>query len=188
MTPEQTSHYAPLIVAPLVLVILFFRMRGLTRGRRLRLELLWVTPAILLVATGLAMWQAPPSPTGWAWMAAVLVIGGALGWYRGKMMTITVDPVTHEVNNRASPAAVIFILALFAIRYALRFELTANSGWHINAALITDGFLVFALGMFGVQRLEMWLRGSKLLAEARAAKAASSAPSALAREGGAEIV
>ncbi len=103
----------------------------------------------------------------------MLAVGAGLGWYRGKMLTITVDPVTHEVNNRASPAALIFILVLFAVRYGLRYVLSETSAWHINAALITDGFLVFAFGLFGVQRLEMYLRGSKLLAEARAAKAAA---------------
>jgi hypothetical protein len=47
---------------------------------------------------------------------------------------------------------------------------------HLNALLITDSFVVFAIGMILVQQLEIWLRCRRLLAEARAAKAAADAP------------
>ena len=41
--------------------------------------------------------------------------------------------------------------------------------------LISGLFLVFAVGLLGVQRVEMFLRSQRLLSEARATKAAQSA-------------
>jgi hypothetical protein len=88
------------------------------------------------------------------------------------MMEITVDPQTHALNMRASPAAIIFLVALLLIRFGLRAALATEShAWGLKAALITDGFILFALGLLGVQRLEMALRARRLLGEARTARA-----------------
>ena len=59
------------------------------------------------------------------------------------------------------------------MRYAARALLgQQGSTLHLNAALITDAFLLFAIGMIVVQRIEIWLRCTRLLAQARADKAA----------------
>ena len=173
MNGGGVQAYAPLISIALVAIILAFRMKRLTQGRPLKLEWLWVTPAIMLVVTAAAMAVAPPMGLDWAWLAAGLALGGVLGWYRGKTMHIAVEPETHALSARASPAALIFLVALIAVRYGLRYVAVGEmQAWRLSAALITDGFLVFALGLLGVQRLEMALRARRLLAEARAAKAA----------------
>jgi hypothetical protein len=41
---------------------------------------------------------------------------------------------------------------------------------HIDAALITDCLVALALGLLSAQRLEMYLRGTRLLADARAGR------------------
>jgi hypothetical protein len=112
----------------------------------------------------------------WLWMGVALALGGALGWYRGKMMHITVDPETHVVNARASAAAMYFIVLVLLARLGLRYvALGEAQAWHVKATLITGLFLVFAVGLLGVQRLEMFLRARRLLVEARAASASSAA-------------
>jgi NAD/NADP transhydrogenase beta subunit len=172
--PNNAKLISYLITGAIVLLVLFFRMRGMARGRRLRLEWLWVTPAILLLASIALIVQAPPVGLDWAWLAVVLVVGGAIGWYRGRMMRITIDPQTHALNMQASPAAIMFLVALFVIRFALRAALqTQASTWRLSPALITDAFALFALGLFGVQRIEMALRARRLLSEARAGRAAA---------------
>ncbi len=88
------------------------------------------------------------------------------------MMHISVDPETHALNTKASPAAMIFIVAIIAIRFALRgVAMGEASTLHLTVGVITGAFMAFAVGLFGVQRLEMALRATRLLGEARAAKA-----------------
>jgi hypothetical protein len=85
-------------------------------------------------------------------------------------MAITVDPQTHMLNQQASPAAMIFLVVLVAIRFGLRSVLTEEAGaLHVSAAFVTDVFVVFAVGLLAVTRLEMFLRARRLLDEARAA-------------------
>jgi hypothetical protein len=68
----------------------------------------------------------------------------------------------------------IFIVAILAIRFALRgLAMTQASSLHLSIAMITGAFMAFAVGLFGVQRVEMFLRASRLLSEARAARAAA---------------
>jgi len=88
-------------------------------------------------------------------------------------MRIEVDPETHQLNQRASPAAVLFIFALIAIRTGARALLTESGGaLHLNAFAITDILIALAVGLFAMTRLEMYLRAKRLLEEARAAKPA----------------
>jgi hypothetical protein len=164
------------LIVPLVIValVLVFRMRRLSQGRRLRLEWLWVTPLIVVLAASAAVASAPPDVYGWGWLALAFVLGGALGWTRGRMMHIDVDPETHALNARASPIAIVFILALVLLRMGMRTLAFQEAGaLKLDLRLITDLFAVFAVGLIGLQRLEMWLRGQRLLSEARAARAAA---------------
>ena len=173
MHPQNAKLISYAVTAVIVVLVLFFRMRGMARGRRLRLEWLWVMPAIFLLASIASIVQAPPTGIDWAWLALALIVGGVIGWYRGRMMRITVDPETHALNMQASPAALIFLVALFAIRFGLRAALASEAdAWRLNVAVISDAFVLFAFGLFGVQRLEMALRARRLLGEAKAAKAA----------------
>jgi len=94
-----------------------------------------------------------------------LVIGAGVGWQRGKMMHIHVDPETHALNQKASPAAIFFLIALILVRMAARSLLGQESG--VSPAMLTDPLIAFALGMFTLQRVEMYLRAKRLVEEAR---------------------
>jgi hypothetical protein len=160
-------------VTALVIVVVFaLRMRRMTRSQPLKLERLWIVPAVFAVLAGLLLVQAPPQGMDWAWLAIALAIGGGLGWVRGSTMAIAVDPETHALNTKASPAAMIFLVALIAFRYVARSAL-ANEATvlHLTAAFITDVTLSFAVGLLSVQRLEMAIRARRLLAAAKAAAA-----------------
>jgi membrane protein CcdC involved in cytochrome C biogenesis len=80
-------------------------------------------------------------------------------------MEIHVDPETHALNQKASPAAMFFLIGLIVVRSAARSLLGAES--HVSAAMLTDPLIAFALGMFTLQRVEMYLRARRLLEEAR---------------------
>ena len=84
------------------------------------------------------------------------------------MMRITVDPDTHALNQVASPAAVLFIVAIVAVRQIARVALVSDNALHLNALAVTDMLIALALGLFTAQRIEMYLRAKRLLAAARA--------------------
>jgi hypothetical protein len=163
------SQIPSYLVTGVIIALLFaFRVRRMSKPRRLRLELIWVLPAILTLSTAALLIQLPPRGLEWAWLGAAFVLGGALGWVRGSLIPITVDPGTHLLNTRTSPGALAFLLVLFLVRFGARALLMKEaSSLHIATALLTDGFVVLATGLFAVSRLEMWLRARRLLAQAR---------------------
>ena len=155
----------------MAVVILLLRMRRPGRAARLRLETLWVMPAIFIGLAVYVLTRLPPAADQWIWLALAAVLGGAVGWYRGRMMRIAVDPQTHALNQQVSPAALVFLLALIAVRTGLRYLASAEGrDWGIDPIFVTDMFLVFAVGMIAITRLEMGLRARRLLAIARAAR------------------
>ncbi|OYY72464.1 CcdC protein domain-containing protein [Sphingomonas sp. 28-63-12] len=160
------------VTAVIVAFVLALRMRRLSQSRPLKVERLWIFPALYLVLASVMLVEFPPSGLQWGLCALALVVGGALGWQRGKMMHIEVDPDTHMLNQRASAGALIFLVALVAIRFGAR-GLLGNGGGplHLNALVLTDMLIVMALGLFTAQRIEMYLRARALLAAVRPARA-----------------
>jgi len=161
----QPSMITYAIMGVVIVGILALRMRGMSKMRPLKLGTLWIVPALYLVIAAVMFIQLPP--VGWVAIAsgAGLLIGAALGWQRGKMMHIHVDPETHALNQKASPAAMIFLVLLIVIRSAGK-ALLGTEG-NVSPAMLTDPLIAFALGMFTLTRLEMYLRAKRLLDEAR---------------------
>jgi hypothetical protein len=63
----------------------------------------------------------------------------------------------------------LLILAIFALRYGLRLYAAQNAnGLHISVNAIADAALTVTVGLVCAQRLELALRATRLLNEARA--------------------
>ena len=141
------------------------RLRRAGQMRPLKLGSLWVVPVLYLAVAAIMFAQLPP--TGWVTIACgvALLIGAAVGWQRGKMMHIHVDPETHALNQKASPAAMLFLVALIVVRMLARGMMGAEGA--VSPAMLTDPLIAFALGMFTLTRVEMYLRGKRLVEEAR---------------------
>lgn len=163
--PVQQNWISIAITIAIVVIVMAFRLRRMGQMRPLKLESLWIVPAMYLVVAALMFWQLPP--VGWVAIASAvgLAIGAAVGWQRGKMMHIHVDPDTHALNQKALPGAMFFLIALIAVRSAARGILGQDSG--VSPAMLTDPLIAFAFGMFTLTRLEMYLRARRLLEEAR---------------------
>ncbi len=133
--------------------------------RPLKLGSLWIVPVVYLIVAALMFAQLPA--TGWVALASAvsLVLGAGVGWQRGKMMDIHVEPETHALNQKASPAAMVFLIALIIVRAGARSVLGQTGS--VSPAMLTDPLIAFALGMLSVQRIEMYLRAKRLLEEAR---------------------
>jgi membrane protein CcdC involved in cytochrome C biogenesis len=168
-TPAELTRYA--ITAAVIILVLFLRLRNVGKTRRLRIETLWIVPMVFMGFAVFIFSQLPPSGLGWLWVAIAAVVGGVVGWQRGRFMEIRVDPDTHEINQKTSPAAIIFLVALVLVRMALRSAIAmGDARWHLGATLVTDIFIGFAIGVLTIYRVELYLRARRLLAEARSAR------------------
>ncbi|HWE99082.1 MAG TPA: hypothetical protein VG248_04740 [Caulobacteraceae bacterium] len=167
----QFGATSVIITVAIVGLVLYLRNR---RPRPLRLERLWVRPALSLFAVASVLYEAPPALTviNILILALGLLFGGALGWQRGRFMAIEVHPETHEVTARISPLGIVFVLALVGLRIWLRQSATSLGAL---SAVVTDALIVMAGAMMTVQQIEVSLRGRRLLAQAQAASGAPSA-------------
>lgn len=149
----------------MVVIVLALRMRRMGQMRPLKLETLWVVPAVYLVVAVLMFVLLPPTVAVGIASLVGLALGAALGWQRGKMMQIHVDAETHALNQKGSPAAMLFLIVLIIVRMGARSILGQEAG--VSPATLTDPLIAFALGMFTLTRLEMYLRAKRMLEEAR---------------------
>jgi hypothetical protein len=139
------------------------------RERNLRVERLWIAP-VLILAGGVAAFTHDQPPNGLmiGVDAAAVAVGALIGWWRGRLTHISVDPATHVLTSKASPVGMLLILAIFALRYVLRVWAMQNAGaLHVSVSGLTDAFLLLAVGIVCAQRLEMAIRASRLLTSAR---------------------
>ncbi|MBO9580950.1 MAG: DUF1453 family protein [Sphingobium sp.] len=168
--PEDLQQWiGPVLAIAVGLVVLTLRMRKMQRAHPLRVERLWMLPAFYgAVATALYVTH-PPQGMVWIYALTALAAGLTLGWIRGKLMAIHVDPETHEVSQQGSRLAMLFIVALVILRFAARAFM--GDGANVDPTVMfatTDVLLAFGFGFIGAQRLEMGMRARELLAEARA--------------------
>ncbi|HEX4741179.1 MAG TPA: hypothetical protein VH353_07615 [Caulobacteraceae bacterium] len=147
----------------LITVVLMLRNR---RARPLRIERLWVRPAISIAFALLFLFAYPPPLTLLSVTVVLLglALGAAIGWQRGRFMQIEVDPVTHAMTARMSQLGMILVLAFFAARYWVK----GSTLGPVPAASLTDALMISAAAMMLAQQTEVSLRAHRLLEEARA--------------------
>jgi hypothetical protein len=160
--PSPAIGYA--ISLAVIALVVALRWRGMRRARRLRLETLWILPAVYVVGIAVLFAERPPTPIGWGWCVVTLAIGAGIGWQRGRMMRIAIDPETHRLSQQSSPAAFLILIALLAVKQGMRYEFGGGQ----MAALGIDMALSFGLGLIAATRLEMTLRARRMLGAARA--------------------
>ena len=163
MTPEQII---PLAVIPVVLVLVLLRNR---RPRVLRPRWMWVVPLLVLTGIGTGLYFTPHEPFGpaaYATFAAALAAGALVGWQRGR--TVTIQKTSDgKLMAQASPFGLILIVGLLLGRTALRSLMESQAAaWHVDAAVITDAFMLFAVGLVVAQRIEMFIRARAVMSGA----------------------
>lgn len=167
--PEMSPQVlGPLIGLAIALPLIFLRNR---RPRTLNPKWMWVMPAIIIPLIGFGLWATSINPAtphvpfdGLAWtiLALGLILGGAFGWWRGKMTTIE-KHADGTLKAQASPIGLILIIAVMLGRNALRVFLEPHAAeWGLNAMAIADAFLLFIVGMILVQRVEIFIRARRI--------------------------
>lgn len=159
-------------VLPVVvmLVVVGLRLRSMSKPQPLKSARMWIVPVILVVLGVLMLVAKPLSPLGWGVSLAALLVGGALGWHRGKMIRIWRDEATGQWMQQASPAAMVFLLVVIALRYLVRTYFGVSGGstetMDPTALMATDALLTFAIGLVVATRAELFLRMRRVQAAA----------------------
>ena len=167
--PNLLAYVIPILV---ILPILYFRLRRMMKPQPLKLNRLWIRPALILVVGFGVVGAAPPPARDWFWFALAALLGAVLGWQWGKQMAIHVDPENGTLMTRGSQAALIMMGLLIVVRIGLRAGMRLESAaLHLDATMITDIFIVFAATLFGLRGLEMFLRARQVLAQAPQSRA-----------------
>jgi hypothetical protein len=150
-----------------IAVVLAFRFRSMNRERPLNVDTLWVVPVIYLGLMATMLFALPPSTGGWSVMVAGLAAGAALGWHRGKLIRLERDAETGKLMQRASPLAMLLLVALVVLKLGARAIFGDSAAAHpgSGAMLLTDAFIGFALGLLSATRLELYLRARKILTD-----------------------
>jgi hypothetical protein len=164
--PVHQTWLTAVLPFVIIAVVVGLRLRSMSRERPLKIETLWVVPVIYLVLVGWMLFALPPTVAGWALVAVGIVIGAVLGWHRAKMIRIERNPETGELRQKASPLAMLLLVALIVLKLGARaiFGETAATQPGSSAMLLTDAFIGFALGLLSATRLELYLRAKQLLA------------------------
>lgn len=165
--PHQGGNWlTALLPFVIIAVVVGLRLRSMSRERPLKVETLWVVPVVYLALVGWMLFALPPTVVGWGLLVLGLVVGAALGWHRGKLIRIDRNAETGELRQKASPLAMILLLALIALKLGARaiFGETAAGHPASGAMLLTDTFIGFALGLLSATRLELYLRAKRIMA------------------------
>ncbi len=182
MDPKQLQTFLPIII---IAVVFALRFRSLNKPRPFNLRRLWISPAIMLALVLVVLVSFPPTGLGWLAVLAGLAIGAVAGIKRGQLMQLERDPVTGKLLIRQSPAALLFVIAIFAVRRLIAFETgtdnaaTVGPGGQIppQALLVTDGLIAFAFAMVLLLRWTLWQRAQAIPAHEPIAAAPASAES-----------
>ena len=173
MTQQQAFQYfLPILI---ILPVLYFRMRKMARAQPLKLDRLWIRPALFLVVTALVL-LAPPPPhhpervlvaLDFAWLALAAGLGAVAGWHWGRTMTIDVHPENGTLMVKGGQAALVVLVVLILFRMGLRAGLSVEAkAWHINILLVSDASIVFTAFLFSLRSAEMYLRAKRVMATA----------------------
>lgn len=162
--PNLLTYLIPILV---ILPLLYFRLRRMMKPTPLKLNRMWIRPAIIVCVGIAVIVAAPPPAADWFWFALAALLGAVLGWQWGKLMAIHVDPEKGTLMTRGSQAALVLMGLLIVVRFGLRAGVRMESAaLHLDATMITDLFIVFGATLFGLRGLEMFLRARRVLAAA----------------------
>jgi len=172
MPHHQTSQLQFIIPLLIIIPILFFRMRKMSRPEPLKLGRLWIRPVLVLLGCAVVLFVPQPGSQGvlqmtvleWAGLALAAALGAVAGWHYGKTTVLEVHPENGTLLARGSMMAMLVIVALVAVKLGLKPALAAEGpALHLDMLLVTDALIVFSAALFTARAVEIWLRARRVM-------------------------
>lgn len=179
------KHLLPYL-GPVLVVALLGRRLIRNEPRKVRPWSLFVLPALILLGV-LGVFSTTPLPQpimiwGIGFIVA-LAIGAGAGFLTTHHQEFTIDSQTGDVSARATPIGTVLIVALFALRYGVKYvtphaDPYAGHPVHpsVSVAGWTDVGIMFAAGMVYARAITTWIHARPLIAAHKAQKAISVDP------------
>ncbi|MBV9550192.1 MAG: DUF1453 family protein [Alphaproteobacteria bacterium] len=171
MSPQTLQLVLPVAI---IAVVFLLRARRVGKPQPLKLGLLWLRPALLLLACAAILFLPPRpgaaplvlTPQDWVVLAFAALAGAIGGWQLGRTMAIEVYPEDGTLMVTTSPVGLLVLAALVISRTVARSEAgLAGANWPLNPTVIVDALIVFTAAMFTVRSVEMYLRAKKVMGE-----------------------
>jgi hypothetical protein len=172
MPQHQASQLQIIIPLLIIIPVLIFRMRRMSRPQPLKLGRLWIRPALVLLGCTIVLFvpqRGTPSallmtPLEWAGLALAAAIGAVAGWHYGKTTAVEVHPENGTLMAKGGVAGILIIVALVAVKLGLKPALAAEGQTlHLDTLLITDASIVFSAALFTARSVEIWLRAKTVM-------------------------
>lgn len=186
MNPAIMKDFGPYIL-PLVVVVIMARRLMNNKPRKVKVNRIFLFPAFVIIATVATLWSAP-MPTPWLlWIPieiGAVVAGLVIGFLSAHHQEFSIDYDTGAITSKATPVGTILVLALFAVKFGLKFILPdvngspfSASGYipdspiphapHNGPASImgwTDAGIILSAAMLFARAFTTWLRAQPLIA------------------------
>jgi len=132
------------------------------REREIRPSRMWITPILFGYLIISSMTQIQLTAGGLLLDGICLLIGLAIGAWRGKLDTVRINPATGKATSRGSVAGV----AVFLIMMLLRM-LVSNWGAHHALLSLSTAVLFIPLGSVIARRYFLYLKYKQLMLPGR---------------------
>ena len=145
MMPAGYHQYLPLLI---VLVVAGLMARRMVRPRRFRVATAWIPLALIAVsAAAFFATRPPPSIIQAGELVSIFGLGLGLGYLRGRLVDISIDPATGVATQCGTPLGLVFIVALFVLRGSVRIAAMQHPEWGLDVNTLTEFLIPLALGM-----------------------------------------
>src|SRR5438552_2357568 len=162
-------QFSPTIVPLVVAALLLRRAARAQKPRTVRMQRLWIFPALLLLVTLMSLWREGfPGLLLALVFAAAALAGGAIGWFRVHTLEFSLDRESGKVSARATQLGALLVVGLVGLRYladvAIK-QFGLNAGGNVVHA--TDATLIFTTSMFVARSTHTWIQARALIAAHR---------------------
>lgn len=172
------NQFLPYLGPALVVILIGRRLLRTQKPTRVRPNLLWIQPAILLVGmiSLFAVTRVQLSALSAAIFVVAAVAGAAVGYFRALHQEFSIEPETGNVMSRATPLGSMLFLGIFLVRYVMNYMMKGGQQTDMahppsaNVLLYTDAMLFFAFAMVAATAFEVWRRTRPIVADHKAAQ------------------
>ena len=170
------NQFLPYLGPALVVILIGRRMLRAQKPTRVRPNLLWIQPAILLVGmiSLFAVTRVQISAVAVVIFVVAAIAGAAVGYFRALHQEFSIEPETGNVMSKATPLGSMLFLGIFLVRYVMNYMMKGGQQTDMahppsaNVLLYTDAMLFFAFAMVIATAWEVWRRTRPLVREHRA--------------------